>query len=304
MLLILPSSHNEYVKKYLKFSNFRFILANGKHPEVAECGRTVGSSLGSNEAVSSTSSVSNKRFHDYVETGDLIDHNHKRKAVREETDNVTTVKCRDAKKGTENYSSDLSIEIEAALKDKPKYLPTPKSSEKQKEDEAQRCSTGKTPFSNVPQISKTRDSHVQRAQTLKNKRDVITRPSQCLPAPGSSSRGHHGIVQMIGGILSVTHGRTARTKRLPAHHVNDRPSHLIHGDKPPQNYSYPFTNSSSCSCGETEALYKLECEHLLCRNCLLGKHNHKEEVTCDTCQRTSKKSCVSKHHNKSIFSDA
>lgn len=264
-----------------------------------KCGRTVGSSLSSSEATSSTSSVSNKRVCDYLETGDLSNYDCKRKVVRQETDNIASVKSRD---DTRNDSfDDLSMEIEAALKDKPKYLPTLKCNEKQKEYEEQRCLTGKITSSNMSQISKVQ-SPLQRAQTLKNKRDVITRPSQCLPAPGSSSRGHHGIVQMIGGILSVTQGRAARTKRLPAHHVNDRPNHLIYGDKPSQNYTFPFTNSASCSCSATEVLYKMDCEHLLCRNCLLEKHSHKAEIVCDTCHRTSKKSDISKYHNKSIFS--
>lgn len=266
---------------------------------MAECGRTVGSSF-SSSGTSSTSSVSNKRFHDYLETGDMSHHDHKRKAVEEETDNLSSVKSK-GMEGMDNGSSDLSTEIEAALKNKPKYLPTPKCSDVQKEDEEQRCSAEKLPPLNESPVGKTQ-SQVQRPLTLKNKRDVITRPSHCLPAPGSSSGGHHGIVQMIGGILSVTHGRTARTKRLPVHHVNDKPSNLICGDKPTQNYKFSFTNSASCSCSETEALYKLECEHLLCRNCLLGKHSHKEEIVCDICQRRSSKSSISKYHNKSIFS--
>lgn len=280
----------------------RFLLANGEHPEVEKCGRTVGSSLSTSEATPGTStSVSNKRVSDYLEAGDLSDCDNKRKAIRDETGNLTSVKSRDSEEDTGSDSfDDLSKEIEAALKGKPKYLPTPKCNEKQKEDEELQCLTGKISSSNVLHVSKAQ-SHLQRVQTLKNNRDLITRPSQCLPAPGSSSKSHHGIVQMIGGILSATQGRTARTKRLPAHHVNDKPNHLICGDKPSQNYEFPFTNSASCSCGETEALYKLDCEHLLCRNCLLEKHNHKV-VVCNTCQRTSIKTNISKYHNKSIFS--
>lgn len=261
-----------------------------------KCGRTVGSSLSNSSTTPSTSSVSYKRVSDCLEEGDYSGHDSKRKVVGDETDNPTSVKNRDSEDDTGSDSfDDLNMEVEAALKGKPKYLPTPKCNEGEK----QLCLTGKF-SSNVPQISKVQPKQ-QRAQTLKNKRDVVTRPSQCLPAPGSSSKSHHGIVQMIGGILSVTQGRTAKAKRLPAHHVNDKPNHLICGDKPSQNYTFPFTNSASCSCGGTETLYKLECEHLLCRNCLMEKQNQKG-VVCDTCQRMSTKSNISKYHNKSIFS--
>lgn len=290
------SSYNECHK----ISFFRFLLANGEHPDMEKCGRTVGSSLRVSEATPGTSSMSNKRVSDYLEAGDMGDRDNKRKAIRDEASNLMSVKSRDSEEDTGSDSSDdLSKEIEAALKGKPKYLPTPKCNEKQKGDEKQQCITGKISLSNVPHVSKVH-LQLQKPQTLKNNRDLITRPSHCLPAPGSS-KGHHGIVQMIGGILSVTQGRTAKTKRLPAHHVNDKPNHLICGDKPSQNYEFPFTNSASCSCGETEALYKLDCEHLLCRNCLLEKNSHKV-VVCNTCQRPSIKINISKYHNKSIFS--
>lgn len=299
LIVMWCSGHNYYLDW-----TFRFLLTNGEHPDVASCGRTIGSSLGSSEGIpssASTSHISNKRTCDFLEKSDLSDHSCKRKLIRDEEDSITSVESRGTEDDREKDSyNDLSMEIAAALKGKPTYLPTPNCNEKQKVDEEQRCLSGKI-SSSVSQISKMQ-SQGQRAQTLKNQRDAITRPSQCLPAPGSSSRGHHGIVQMIGGILSVTQGRTARTKRLPAHHLTDRPSHLICGDKPSHNYTFPFTNSASCSCGETEGLYKMDCEHLLCRNCLLEKHNHKAEVECHTCQRRSKKSTISKYHNKSIFS--
>ena len=197
-----------------------------------------------------------------------------------------------------NSLDDLNMEIEAALRGKPKYLPTQMTVQKQKEDKEE---TGKVSLSSSSQGYKMH-SKALRAQTVKNKRDAVTRPGQCLSGPESSSSSHHGIVQMIGGILSVTQGRTARAKRLPAHHVNEKPSHLIHGDKPSQNYTYPFTQSVSCSCGSTEALYKLDCEHLLCRTCLFKEQSHKAEVECGTCKRTCKKSSISKYHTKSIFS--
>ncbi|XP_063871004.1 RING finger protein 37-like isoform X3 [Scylla paramamosain] len=279
----------------------RFLLANGEHPDIESCGRTVGSSLSSGEAGDSMNSANNKRVCLEYSGEDELDHpNNKRKVGRVEIDTkVIPVEGSSALDDPKNNSfDDLSMEIEAALKGKPKYLPTQMSTQKQKEDKEE---TGKVSLSSSTRGYKMH-SKVLRAQTVKNKRDAVTRPGQCLSGPESSSSSHHGIVQMIGGILSVTQGRTARVKRLPAHHVNERPSHLIHGDKPSQNYTYPFRQSVSCSCGGTEALYKLDCEHLLCRTCLLKEQSHKAEVECGTCKRTCKKSSISKYHTKSIFS--
>lgn len=282
------------------FSNPRFLLANGEHPDIERCGRTVGSSLSSGETGDSMNSTSNKRMCLEYSGEDELDHpNNRRKVGRvvEVDTEVVPVEGSSTGDDTNNSCDDLSMEIEAALKGKPKYLPTQTSIQKLKEDKEE----GKVSLSSSSHGYRMH-SKVLRAQTVKNKRDAVTRPGQCLSGPESSSSSHHGIVQMIGGILSVTQGRTARAKRLPAHHVNERPSHLIHGDKPSQNYTYPIKQSVSCSCGGTEVLYKLECEHLLCRTCLLKEQSHKAEVECGTCKRTSKKSCISKYHTKSIFS--
>lgn len=281
--------------------NPRFLLANGEHPDIEKCARTVGSSLCSGQAAHSVSSVSsNKRVcEEYSGAGELSGPDNERKIIKVETDTVPPVEDSDAQDDTKNNSfDDLNREVEAALKGKPKYLPTQIYIQKQKKDKEE---TGRVPLSTGSQGCKIR-SEALRAQTIKNKRDAITRPGQCLSGPESSSSSHHGIVQMIGGILSVTQGRTARAKRLPAHHVNEKPSHLIHGDKPSQSYTYRFTHSSSCSCGETESLYKLECEHLLCRKCLLKEQDPKTEVECGTCKKRSKRSSIAKYHMKSIFS--
>lgn len=243
---------------------------------------------------------SNKRVCEEYSAGELSSSDNKRKTIKVNTDTVTTVEDSESLDNTRyNSFEDLNMEIEAALKGKPKYLPTQMCIQKQREDKEEAKTV---PLSSGSQGCRVR-SEVLRAQTIKNKRDAITRPGQCLSGPESSSSSHHGIVQMIGGILSVTQGRTARAKRLPAHHVNEKPSHLIHGDKPAQSYTYPFTHSASCLCGDTELLYRLDCEHLLCRKCLLKKQSHSAEVVeCETCKSISKRSSISKYHKKSIFS--
>ncbi|XP_045102073.1 uncharacterized protein LOC123498732 isoform X2 [Portunus trituberculatus] len=275
----------------------RFLLANGEHPDIERCGRTVGSFVSGGEAGDSLNSASNKRMClEYSGENELDDNKRKVGRVEIDTEVVAEGGSTTLDDTKNNSFDDLSMEIEAALRGKPKYLPTQASIQKQKDKEE----TGKVKLSSSS-LGYKMHSKVLRAQTVKNRRDAVTRPGQCLLGPESSSSSHHGIVQMIGGILSVTQGRTARVRRLPAHRVNERPSHLIHGDKPSQNYTYPFTQSASCSCGGTEALYKLDCEHLLCRTCLFKEQSH-QEVECGTCKRTCKKSSISKYHTKSIFS--
>ena len=244
-------------------------------------------------------SVRNKRMCDEDSRSGEASSDYKRKFGRLEADTAVSVEESKIQDDTnDSFVDDLNMEIEAALKGKPKYLPNQMSLQKEEESKEK---TTNVPSSTGSQGWKMR-SEASRAQTVKNKRDGVTRPGQCLSGPESSSSSHHGIVQMIGGILSVTQGRTARAKRLPAHHVNERPNHLIHGDKPSQSYTFPITQSVSCSCGATETLYKLDCEHLLCRKCLLKEQSHKAVVECGTCKRTSKKSGISKYHMKSIFS--
>lgn len=123
------------------------------------------------------------------------------------------------------------------------------------------------------------------------------KPVSC-PTAGRSS-GHHSLVHMIGGVLSMAQSRGLQRKGIPRHKPNEKPPSLICGDVKQKEFDLPSVSVQACSCGRKEQLYALPCQHVLCRPCLQVLP---VENKCSVCKKIFKKSEVTKHHSKSIYS--
>ncbi|XP_045618974.2 uncharacterized protein [Procambarus clarkii] len=302
----------------------RFLLLNADHPEIHRAARTVGSthswsspadshqdkSKNQQEICSSFNNYNRKRIYEVnkksVDSDELAYHN---KILNVESNNSalnTNLKdhmpveaAGNKKKKIEDTVHSLEAEIEAVLDGKPKYLPIKKSKSfcvKQKAIDVEE----KFPLKNQSVVAKSSASRF-RIQAMHHTIELIKKPTQHLSLHGKgTSNSHHGLVQMIGGALSVTHGRTTKTSSIPIHSSGSKPTSLVRGDGKIQNYDHPSYSSITCACSEHQALYRLLCGHIMCRTCLL-QTTKGPEVQCGVCRNVCKKLDVSKHHEKSIF---
>lgn len=254
----------------------RFLLLNMNHQEVKKIGRTVGSAdrvyrqwQHSHHNDSTSSSFNTKRKNESSES--VIDRKlfkidsegtrDKQQGLDKERDNMLNSTSEKLIKGGEKKDSEEKLSKVVNIKD----------------EERKETNTVRKPPTNH------RTSYHKQVSS---------------PIAGRSS-GHHSLVHMIGGFLSMAQSRGPQSKGIPRHKPNEKPPSLICGDVKPKEFDLPAVCVQACSCGRKEQLYALPCQHVLCRPCLQVLP---VEIKCSTCKKTFKKSEVTKHHSKSIYS--
>ncbi|XP_063598530.1 RING finger protein 37-like [Penaeus indicus] len=252
----------------------RFLLLNVNHEEVKKIGRTVGSAdrvygqwQHSYQNGSTSSSFYTKRKNESPERD--------RKLFKSESEGMS-----DKQKG-------LNKERDSMVNSTPEKLM--RGAERKDSEEK---------LSNV--VSKE-DEEGKETNTVRKPstsyRTSYHKPVSC-PTAGRSS-GHHSLVHMIGGVLSMAQSRGPQSKGIPRHKPNEKPPSLICGDVKQKEFDLPSVSVQACSCGRKEQLYALPCQHVLCRPCLQVLP---VENKCSACKKIFKKSEVTKHHSKSIYS--
>lgn len=303
----------------------RFLLLHADSPEVQKSAHTVGSALSSynqgslrqikpqmlEDSNSLLFTESRKRIHEEILGSDNSSKFGYHKNLRKErSDDASDMQQKNVslkidtesvKITPESDDNTLAAEIEAALQGKPKYVPAVKKTQdfsvyKRDNDSA----LEKLPVKSQPIMCKATAKRA-RLQALNHTANLIKKPTHLTPHGKGTSSGHHGLVQMIGGALSITHGRTVASNCIPLHRSNAKPASLICGDGKPQHFDIASNRHVTCSCGEKEGLYKLLCNHVICRTCLL-QQTKGPDVECNVCEKVCKRLDVAKHHEKSIFS--
>lgn len=298
---------------------------NADTPEVQRSAHTVGSAYSSYNQGSSSQIksqklddsnslsfvVNKKRIHDEIIGTDHADKFVYSKNLRKENSNDASDKknilsskdTEGVKETAERDGNILAAENEATLQGKPKYVPRYKSIQKfgnvyKRDTES---AAEKLPVKSQSVVSKATANRA-RLQALNDTANLMKKPTHLLTPHGrGTSSGHHGLVRMIGGALSIAHGRTVTANSIPVHQSNAKPSNLVCGDGKPQHFDLASHRFVTCSCGKKDGLYKLLCDHVTCRTCLL-QQTKGPEVECGVCKKVCKKLEVAKHHEKSIFS--
>ncbi|XP_042226749.1 RING finger protein 37-like isoform X2 [Homarus americanus] len=306
----------------------RFLLLNADLPEVQRTARTVGSAhsfithRSSHPEKSKEMEINlpcftknRKRKHEGgLKLGDPDDQVDQEKSMEDKNLNnefnaqgaeIVTNKADESSLPERGQGLDdtLEAEIEAVLRGKPKYVPT-NINEKILGNNYKRetKNTGeKIPLKSRLTMTKCSASRV-RLQAVNHTVSSMKRPAHLSHVVGKeASSGHHGLVHMIGGALSVTHGRAVKVNSIPVHVSSAKPTSLISGDCKSQLLDLTSHSLVRCSCGEKEGLYRLPCCHIMCRSCLIQKTKG-PEVVCGVCEIMCKRLDISRHHEKSIFS--
>lgn len=150
---------------------------------------------------------------------------------------------------------------------------------------------------------KSEETNRLRKQSInKHNRSIARKPlPYSTPVALPKSNGHHSLVHMIGGAVSLAQSRGPPARSVPIHRVNERPKNLICGDAKPKQFVVSSIRSQACSCGGEEGLYELPCQHIFCRSCLLIQLPSNESK-CYICTKTFKRSEIAKYHSKSMYS--
>lgn len=299
----------------------RFLLLHTNHPEVHRTARTVGSahSLSSHynssqdkskaqEQNSSSLTYNRKRtvkdkMPDEFEHHKKILRGHNDGAITRDLKDISSVRVdSDVNKVAQGTADTLQAEVEAFLQGKPKYVPTEKSTSNQNICDKQETKKVADNFhSKYHSLVAKSSASKFRSQALNSTAALIKSQTHVSWHGKGMSNGNHGLVQMIGGALSVTHGRTVQTRSIPIHRSSSKLTSLVHGDCKMPHFDLTPLSSAKCSCGKQQALYDLSCHHVMCRTCLLQNTNG-PQVQCCVCKKVCKRLDVSKHHEKSIFS--
>ncbi|CAL4061749.1 unnamed protein product, partial [Meganyctiphanes norvegica] len=302
----------------------RYLLLNGNHSEFQNIGHSLHSSTssqyltqsaGTSGIISSSSDETCKRKHSQLQNekdsedeeetsriskrniaapanlGDNMDHNDKSNTVNQEKNIKESDELSiNSSTSWSAFNSEQLTKISQKSSSEVKHYLHPINTDRIDK-------TTPTVDKIMPDIGRSRIQMLNQVASLA--RPSSSSKVRSLIRPSTSSRGHHTLLEK-----KDHSSKTHKVKDLLRNPLDkSKPCTLICGDIRKDKFDLDSVLShkdSRCLCGDKDNLYDLNCNHILCRACVI-KHTKVNTIQCPYCDIESQKSQISKHHKKSVF---